>query len=822
MATPRELTTLARARALALILFAASCPPGLLGCSAPQQVDGSSGGSIRTPLDVAPSTTAGPAQPPSSKVLDLENWHPILEQPEFAAVARALEEDQPERAAQSFVSALAEQRRRRAAQSTAQAEDPALLLLQGRLQERASNLAAAIASYQEAAASEWVLADYARYCAGHALLLTQKSQAALASFAAIRAPLAVPLELERAEAQFAVADRSAAIHSLRQYLGASEAPAAWVRASLLLARSLLNELPKAHGTEVTLDDRIEALHLVRRVETQAAGTPPAAEAVELENRILGSLPPEEFKRQRQLSSEDQLLRLGALVDARRFVDAGVAAAELEASLGSAESESTRCEALLLSSKALAGQRKWQEATERLQSSLANCHELDFRARALFLAGRYALSVEHYSDAARLFAQLEKEAPEHRLADDARVKGAYAYQELGDEGRYTSLLGALAMDYPNGDVTLEGVLDLALNRIAKNDWSGAANVLERAMPQALEADKTRDQESLGRERYFRARAWIATGEKERGLAELAQLIQDHPLSYYMQLAYSWLVSLDPGRAETALAKVSSSTEQQPFAFRWRPEFETPGFQRALQLMRLSEVDWAALELAKLAPTGDTLDPDLSWALALLYERAGSPNLAQKLVQGKLNDWLSRWPVGDWRKAWEIAFPRPHSAIVQREAKRNALDEALIYGVMREESVFDPRAISAADAYGLMQLVKPTAEQFARKLKMRISVSELLRPDTNIRLGSRVLHDYQAQFPDNPLLAIPAYNAGPGRPRRWIEQYPNVDFDVWVELIPFRETRRYTKRVLASRGVYAFLYSDLGPSTLSLPVAKSPRG
>jgi peptidoglycan lytic transglycosylase len=69
---------------------------------------------------------------------------------------------------------------------------------------------------------------------------------------------------------------------------------------------------------------------------------------------------------------------------------------------------------------------------------------------------------------------------------------------------------------------------------------------------------------------------------------------------------------------------------------------------------------------------------------------------------------------------------------------------------------------------------------------------------------VLANYMARFPQNMLLGIPSYNAGPGRPMRWLKDFPSVDFDVWVELIPFRETRMYTKRVLQSRGAYRFLY------------------
>ena len=73
-----------------------------------------------------------------------------------------------------------------------------------------------------------------------------------------------------------------------------------------------------------------------------------------------------------------------------------------------------------------------------------------------------------------------------------------------------------------------------------------------------------------------------------------------------------------------------------------------------------------------------------------------------------------------------------------------------------------------------------------------------------LGASVLAKYASTFPENPLLSIPAYNAGQLNPRRWLRERPNADFDIWVELIPYLETRRYVKRVLSSRAAYAFLY------------------
>src|SRR5690606_1290719 len=150
------------------------------------------------------------------------------------------------------------------------------------------------------------------------------------------------------------------------------------------------------------------------------------------------------------------------------------------------------------------------------------------------------------------------------------------------------------------------------------------------------------------------------------------------------------------------------------------------------------------------------------------------------------------------------------------RKNEIPEWFIYAIMREESAFDPAAESPAKAYGLMQLIVPTAKAYAGKLGLPHHPQALKRPAVNIALGSRVLSSFSAKFPKNPVLGIPAYNAGPGRPARWLRERPDVDFDVWVELIPFRETRRYTKRVLASRAAYAFLYhSEEAEEAMRLP-------
>ncbi len=238
---------------------------------------------------------------------------------------------------------------------------------------------------------------------------------------------------------------------------------------------------------------------------------------------------------------------------------------------------------------------------------------------------------------------------------------------------------------------------------------------------------------------------------------------------------------------------------------------------LELLRIGELDPALKELDALGVSRSETAAEVLWGAALVYGRAGFTQLSADLAKRRLSDIARRWPTSGWEKAWQVAFPRPYSDIVQSEAKNNRVDPALVYAVMREESAFDPDAVSLANAYGLMQLIVPTAKTLAKRDKITVTPTTLRRPKVNVALGCRMLAQLSERFSDNALLAIPAYNAGPGRPARWVKERPSADFDLWVELVPFPETRRYTKRVLSSRAVYAFLYeTEAAESRLLLPL------
>jgi soluble lytic murein transglycosylase len=552
---------------------------------------------------------------------------------------------------------------------------------------------------------------------------------------------------------------------------------------------------------------VEPLTLVRRAAaTLASSKADRARAEDLERRALAMLSPEQLALNALPSVEQRLAKVVGLLESREHVLTDRAATDLIATLPKEERYgSAGCEALVLRAKALAGLREYGSGVEALAEGRQHCAgDTDRGARIFYLSGRYAASEGRWVHATSFFAELEKRYPTHSLTDDARYYAAIAQQELGVESRFTELWLSLPDDYPTGDMTAEGLFRLALRRIERGAWNEAIGLLERGIRHVGALDRERGLDLAGRERYFRARALLALGDRASARAELEDIVQSYPFSYYMVQAYSLLERLEPGSGEARLESAAVNAASQPFRIAGRSELERPGFVRMMELLRIGELDPAVRELDALGLRGEGTGSEILWGIAMLYERAGFSKFSADLARRQLRDVVTRWPVGGWERAWQIAFPRPHLDIVNRETKTSGVDFALVYAVMREESAFDPEVVSSANAYGLMQLIEPTARMLAKSSNLPTHPEALKRPRVNVALGCRMLSNLAANFEQNPLLAIPAYNAGPGRARRWVRERPRTEFDLWVELIPYTETRKYTKRVLSSRAVYAFLY------------------
>ncbi|MCQ4287878.1 transglycosylase SLT domain-containing protein [Pseudomonas stutzeri] len=157
-----------------------------------------------------------------------------------------------------------------------------------------------------------------------------------------------------------------------------------------------------------------------------------------------------------------------------------------------------------------------------------------------------------------------------------------------------------------------------------------------------------------------------------------------------------------------------------------------------------------------------------------------------------------------KYWDdldIRFPMAYRSSLVNAAKAREIHPSWVFAITRQESAFMADARSHVGATGLMQLMPATAKETARRFDIPLSShQQVLNPNTNIQLGAAYLSQIYGQFKGNRVLASAAYNAGPGRVRQWLRNAEHLPFDVWVENIPFDETRQYVQNVLTYSVIY----------------------
>jgi soluble lytic murein transglycosylase len=167
--------------------------------------------------------------------------------------------------------------------------------------------------------------------------------------------------------------------------------------------------------------------------------------------------------------------------------------------------------------------------------------------------------------------------------------------------------------------------------------------------------------------------------------------------------------------------------------------------------------------------------------------------------------------------EVRFPLPWRDEVERFARAESIDSGWMFGVMRRESAFMADIGSSAGAQGLMQLMPATAKYVAKKHDLPApDHSDLHDPSTNMQLGSAYLRYVLDTFDAHQVLATAAYNAGPGRVKQWLPKGEALPADIWVDTVPFTETREYCRAVLHYATVFEWrLSGDVKPLSARMP-------
>lgn len=335
----------------------------------------------------------------------------------------------------------------------------------------------------------------------------------------------------------------------------------------------------------------------------------------------------------------------------------------------------------------------------------------------------------------------------------------ALNQVPDAGRWLAAVPGSATD---AAIATWRVRDALLNR----DWNKALLWID-----ALDLDARNSPEWT----YWRAYALSAAGDEQQARPLYEQVMNER--NYYGFLAADHL-----DRAYSMNNERIAFDENVIAALE-----QSPGLVRARELLRLdmrldARREWQA------AIAG--LDDD---KLAYAAEIARRWGWHDRAIATAAN-----------ARYWSdliLRFPLAHQDAIETNADRYAIDPALIYGVVRQESAFMEDARSRVGAMGLMQLMPATARLTARAAGLRYRGSDgLLEPDYNIRLGSAYFRRMLDRFDNSPVLAASAYNAGPHRVDRWLPADGTLPADLWLLRIPIRETHGYVQNVLAYATVF----------------------
>jgi soluble lytic murein transglycosylase len=258
------------------------------------------------------------------------------------------------------------------------------------------------------------------------------------------------------------------------------------------------------------------------------------------------------------------------------------------------------------------------------------------------------------------------------------------------------------------------------------------------------------------------------------------------------------------------------------FAWRNEFDDPAFARLVELLAVDEVTYASTEMTNLHMVGDGVDPEMAVVGVVLLQHAGAETKLSRVIRRHFEDFEGLLPKGEGRLIWEATYPEAFSPLIEKVASTEGLPPSFVRAIAREESSFNPDAVSWAKAYGLVQLIMPTARRFAGEVGERATPRTLTKPEVNLKIGARYMAWLWNRLNQNPALVPSAYNAGEGAVRRWLEEDSARPLDVFIEEIPYDETRRYTRRVLQTYGVYQWLAEeDLPALPVKLPEASTPQ-
>ena len=432
---------------------------------------------------------------------------------------------------------------------------------------------------------------------------------------------------------------------------------------------------------------------------------------------------------------------------------------------------------------------------------------------------------------RAIAALEKMAnhyPDSELADDAIYWSAYFKEQNGDLNGALLSYYDLINKYPNSQSAPAAIWRIGKTYYWNSDFKNAATYLHIAQNYPPGEDSPRCA-------FFEAKAQERLGNQAAALDIYGKLVKRFDHSYYAYRAKDKLKSkglalnepatfdneefslalnnLDEKDQEglAAVMEIWEQTKVSPDQLEGSQEVQAH-LAKYKELMSLGVTEYAADEARYLVNlTSDSEKDSAQTKLGEMLIRSGEYKTPIKFADRKVRDAIVAGKAAALpKKIWQLAYPKGYWANVAAKAGAFGVDPYLVLAVIREESRFNPRAVSHSGARGLMQIMPRTGRAIALDLdKSGFRTRKLFTPALNIEMGSYYLSNLVKNFQGNVYLSLAGYNGGPNKIKKYVKSWYNdnlssVDIDEFIESIPGRETRLYVQKVMGSYFEYKRLY------------------
>jgi len=306
-------------------------------------------------------------------------------------------------------------------------------------------------------------------------------------------------------------------------------------------------------------------------------------------------------------------------------------------------------------------------------------------------------------------------------------------------------------------------------------------------------------------FWSAKIYARRGEIEHRSGAVNQLLASYPYSYYSYRAREILEQPLTAPAEITNGNIFPDVDAQVAALN-EPRLDSVAELAWLDLVRDATAEMKAIVAAHPDNRG------VAFRLADLYSQTGEPFKAIGVLQRDFRPFIRHGGSGVPHRFWEIVFPLKYWDVIRTEAERRQIDPYLIASIIRQESGFEPSIVSNAGAVGVMQIMPQEAGHIAAAAGLAdVTRQQLFDPGTNIAVGVAEYSQKLTVMGGTAVLAIAAYNAGEDAVGKWIAQTPVDDIDLFVETIPYGETRLYVKSVIRNRFEYRRTYERVSSSS-----------